>query len=54
VSPVLVTARDWLTSGTATYPAGFMVVTAIALAAIVAGWFTLRLAMPILIERSGN
>jgi lipopolysaccharide transport system permease protein len=54
VSPVLVTARDWLTSGTATYPGGFMLVTGCALVLAFVGWFLLRLAMPILIERSGN
>jgi lipopolysaccharide transport system permease protein len=54
VSPVLVTARDWLTSGTATYPVGFVLVSAVALGVVFAGWFLLRLAMPMIIERSGN
>jgi lipopolysaccharide transport system permease protein len=54
VSPVLVTARDWLTSGTATYPVGFWLVSGCAVALMFAGWMLFRLAMPIVIERSGN
>jgi lipopolysaccharide transport system permease protein len=53
-SPLVVTCRQWLTGELATQLAGFAVVTAVSLAALLAGWILFRLSLPHLIERMGN
>ena len=51
VAPLLVTAREMLTTGTLTHQLGFVLVTLISIALLVIGWLIYRLAMPHLIER---
>lgn len=51
VTPLLTTAREWLTTGVVSQPIGFVVVTAFAIVAGVAAWIAYRLAMPHLIAR---
>lgn len=53
VSPVLLTARDWLIGQSASHLAGFGLVAALALVVLLAAWVLYRLTMPILIERMG-
>jgi lipopolysaccharide transport system permease protein len=54
VSPVLQTAREWLELQPVTHLGAFLLVTALAVLALLAGWVLYRLAMPILIERMGG
>jgi lipopolysaccharide transport system permease protein len=54
VSPLLVTARDWLTSQPATHLSGFIVVTAVTIAVLFVGWLLYHVALPHLIERMGG
>jgi len=54
VSPLIVTARDWLISQPATHLTGFIVVTASALALLFLGWLLYHIALPHLIERMGG
>lgn len=53
VSPLLITTRDMLTTGTLTDIQGFLVVSGAVLMLLVVGWVLYRLAMPHLIERMG-
>jgi lipopolysaccharide transport system permease protein len=51
LTPVIVTARDWLAGATPQLLDYFMAVNAVAFVVLVAVWVIYRLAMPILIER---
>ena len=51
VSPLLVTTREMLTTGSLTQLGGFLMVSGITLALLLFGWLLYRLAMPRLIER---
>lgn len=51
LTPVIMTARDWLTGSPTDYLLGFLLVNASLLAILAAVWAIYRLAMPILIER---
>ncbi len=51
LSPVILTARDWLTGLPAEHLLGFVMVNLFALLLLLAVWVVFRLAMPILIER---
>ena len=51
LTPIILTARDWLTGLPAEHLTGFVVVNLFALGLIAAVWIVFRLAMPILIER---
>lgn len=51
LTPVILTARDWLTGGTPELLGYFLAVNAIAILLLLAVWVVFRLAMPILIER---
>jgi lipopolysaccharide transport system permease protein len=51
LSPVILTARDWLTGMPADYLLGFAIVNALALLLLTVVWIVFRLAVPILIER---
>lgn len=53
VSPVIVTARDWLISQPTTHLPGFITVTALALLFLFIGWLVYHIALPHLIERMG-
>lgn len=54
VSPLLITTREWLTTGT-TSPQldGFMIISGITFGLILVGWVLYRIAMPHLIARIG-
>lgn len=52
VSPLLVTAREWITGQPASAPLGFAVVALLALAGALLGWLLYRLATPIVLERA--
>jgi len=54
VSPLIVTAREWLAVGTATQFLPALCVFLVALFLLFAGWVLYRLAMPILVERMGG
>jgi lipopolysaccharide transport system permease protein len=54
VSPVILTARDWLISQPATHLPAFIVVTALALLLLFIGWVIYHVALPHLIERMGG
>lgn len=51
LTPIILTARDWLTGLPAEHLIGFVVVNLSALGLLAAVWIVFRLAMPILIER---
>ena len=51
VSPLLVTTRETLTTGTLTQSPGFLLVSGITLVLLLFGWLLYRVAMPRLIER---
>jgi lipopolysaccharide transport system permease protein len=51
LTPLIVTARDWLTGGVADHLGYFAAVNAASCLVLMAVWVTYRLAMPILIER---
>jgi lipopolysaccharide transport system permease protein len=54
ISPLIVVSREWLTLGVATQIEPALIVAAIAVPTLFAGWGLYRLAMPILIERMGG
>jgi len=54
VSPLLITTREWITTGSATNLPGFLIVFAISLVLILFGWLAYRLAMPHIIARIGS
>jgi lipopolysaccharide transport system permease protein len=54
LTPLILTARDWLTGVTPEYLGYFIVVNIVALPLLFLLWAVFRLAMPILIERMGN
>jgi len=51
LSPLILTARNWLTGGTPEFLTAFLVVNAAAVLVLLASWIGYRLALPILIER---
>jgi lipopolysaccharide transport system permease protein len=51
LTPIIVTARDWLTGQPPEFLVSFMVINAVLIAFLLAVWAIYRLAMPILIER---
>ena len=54
LTPLILTARDWLTGLTPEYLGFFVVVNVAAIVLLFLFWIVFRLAMPILIERMGN
>lgn len=54
LSPLILTARDWLTGFAPEHLGYFLLVNAVALALLLGVWLVYRLAMPILIERMGD
>jgi lipopolysaccharide transport system permease protein len=54
LTPLILTARDWITGMTPDYLGYFMAVNAIAFVLLFMFWIVFRLAMPILIERMGS
>ena len=53
VSPLLITTRELLTTGTVSQAGSFLLITSTTLGLMLAGWVLYRLAMPHLIERMG-
>ncbi len=53
-TPLILTARSWLTGMTPEYLGYFMIVNVIAIILLFVFWIVFRLAMPILIERMGS
>jgi lipopolysaccharide transport system permease protein len=51
VTPVLLSAREWITVGPSGYLTGFWVVTFLATILMLFGWVVYRIAMPHLIAR---
>ncbi|MEA5567906.1 ABC transporter permease [Anabaena sp. UHCC 0399] len=51
VTPLLVTTRELATTGIVSNPAGFWLVSAITLVALLVTWVAFRLAMPFVVER---
>lgn len=54
LTPLIITARDWLTGLTPEYLGYFAVVNLVAFIFLFMFWIVFRLAMPILIERMGS
>lgn len=54
LTPLILTARDWLTGLTPEYLGYFLVVNMITIVLLIVFWVVFRLAMPILIERMGS
>jgi lipopolysaccharide transport system permease protein len=54
LTPLIVTARDWLTGTTPQLLASFLFVNALALLLLLVGWAIYRLAMPVLVERMSS
>ena len=54
LTPLVTTARDWLTTGTAAHVSGFFVVSTMAVTFLLLGWILYRVALPHLIARLGN
>ena len=53
VSPLLLTTRDLLTTGTVSQPGSFLLITSITFGLMLMGWVLYRVAMPHLIARMG-
>lgn len=53
VSPLLITTRELLTSGTVSQPGSFLLMIGVTFGMMIVGWVLYRLAMPHLIERIG-
>ena len=51
LTPLILTARNWLTGGSPEYMLSFLVVNASAVVLLLASWIGYRLSLPILIER---
>lgn len=51
LSPIILTARDWLTGFSPEHLVSFLAVNAFAVLLLLGVWIVFRLAMPILIER---
>jgi lipopolysaccharide transport system permease protein len=51
LTPVILTARDWLTGGTPEFLGYFLAVNVAAILLLLVVWVVYRMAMPILIER---
>lgn len=51
LSPLIMTARDWITGASPEHLGGFLIVSAVAGATLLLVWIAYRLAMPIVIER---
>ncbi|WP_319525632.1 ABC transporter permease [uncultured Desulfosarcina sp.] len=51
LTPIIVTARDWLTGQPSEYIFSFIVINILTLLLLITVWIVFRLAMPILIER---
>lgn len=51
VTPLLITTRDWLISGTVAPASGFAIVVGLSLGILVFGWLSYKLAMPHIIAR---
>lgn len=54
LTPLILTARDWLTGFTPEHLGYFVVVNVVSIVLLFLFWVVFRLAMPILIERMGN
>ncbi len=54
LTPLILTARDWLTGLTPEYLGYFVVINIVAIVCLFIFWAVFRLAMPILIERMGG
>jgi lipopolysaccharide transport system permease protein len=54
LTPLILTARDWLTGFTPEHLGYFVVVNAVSIVLLLMFWVVFRLAMPILIERIGS
>ena len=54
VTPLIVTTRDWITTGHSTHLLGFLIIGGLTLLLLLIGWILYRLAMPILVERMGS
>lgn len=54
LTPLILTARDWLTGFTPEHVGYFVVVNIVSIALLFMFWVVFRLAMPILIERIGS
>jgi lipopolysaccharide transport system permease protein len=54
LTPLVMTTRDWLTTGHSQYLYGFLVVTTITVTCLMVGWVSYRLTLPHLIARLGN
>lgn len=53
VSPLLVTTREWITTGSVEYLGGFILISVITFIFILLGWILYRIAIPHLIARIG-
>lgn len=51
VAPLILTARDWMISGSFHYLKGFLATSAASLVLVLLGWVVLRVSLPIIIER---
>lgn len=51
VTPLLVTARELMTTGIVSAPTGFAIVSLIAVISLLLGWLVFRLSIPFLVER---
>ncbi len=54
LTPIILTARDWLTGLPTGYLSGFIIVNILAIILLIAVWILFRLALPILIERMSS
>jgi lipopolysaccharide transport system permease protein len=54
LTPLVVTTRDWLTTGTPADTGGFVLVSLVTLTLLLLGWVAYRLTLPHLIARLGN
>ncbi|MBI5314541.1 MAG: ABC transporter permease [Nitrospirae bacterium] len=54
LTPLILTARDWLTGFTPEHLGYFVVVNLVSIGLLLIAWVVFRLAMPILIERIGS
>jgi lipopolysaccharide transport system permease protein len=53
VSPVLTTARDWISGVPPSHVHGFLTVSLLVMVGLVASWLVYRLVLPRVVERLG-
>ena len=54
LTPLIITTRDWLTTGPAAQETAFLVISGVTVTLLLLAWVLYRLALPHLVARLGN